>query len=190
MVYPYKLSWLLIAVATGADAECYMRSTTVSQLNSAIERTADHQRDIVPQANGSFKCRISFRAFIDNKWHTAVGEEIGIANASLDQTCAKATSASRVTILESVSGTRVTGNQEMICTDRPMPKSQPTVSLGDTVWESEVQPHPINKRPFNYRGSICQWFIESKPGLEKIDLSQGIICRNPAEKVWKVVDKW
>ena len=191
MVYKNKLSGLLIVLLAGtAHAECYMRSATVSQLTSSIERTADQQRDIIPQGNGGFKCRISFRAFIDNKWHTAVGEEMGDARASLDQTCAKAMTAARVTILESVSGTRVTGNQEMICTDKPMPVSRPSVSVGDIVWESEVQPHPVNKNPFNYRGSMCRWFVESKPQAGRVDLSQGIICRSLAEKVWKVVDKW
>jgi hypothetical protein len=191
MVYKNKLSGLLILLLAGtANAECYMRSTTISQLTSSIERTADQQRDIIPQANGAFKCRISFRALIDNKWHTAVGEEIGDAQASLDQTCAKATSAARVTILESVSGNRVTGNQEMICTDKPMPGSRQNVSVGDIIWESEVQPHPVNRNPFKYRGSVCRWFVESTPQVGRIDLNQGIICRNLAEKVWKVVDKW
>jgi hypothetical protein len=191
MVYKNKLSGLLIVLlASSAHAECYMRSTTVSQLASSIERTADQQRDIIPQGNGGFKCRISFRALIDNKWHTAFGEEIGDARASLDQTCAKAMNAARVTILESVSGTRVTGNQEMICTDKPIPESRPNVSVGDMVWESEVQPHPVNRNSFNYRGSVCRWFVESKPQMGRVDLNQGIICRSLAEKVWKVVDKW
>jgi hypothetical protein len=191
MVYKNKLSGLLIVLIAGtANAECYMRSATVSQLNSSIERTADQQRDIIPQGNGGFKCRISFRALIDNKWHTAFGEEIGDARASLDQTCAKAMTAARVTILESVSGTRVTGNQEMICTDKPMPESRPNVSVGDMLWESEVQPHPVNRNSFSYRGSVCRWFVESKPQIGRVDLSQGIICRSLAEKVWKVVDKW
>ena len=191
MVYKNKLSGILIVLLAGtAHAECYMRSATVSQLTSSIERTADQQRDIIPQGNGGFKCRISFRALIDNKWHTAFGEEIGDARASLDQTCAKAMNAARVTILESVSGTRVTGNQEMICTDKPMPESRPNVSVGDMVWESEVQPHPVNRNSFNYRGSVCRWFVESKPQMGRVDLNQGIICRSLAEKVWKVVDKW
>jgi len=191
MVYKNKLSGLLIVLLAGtASAECYVRNATVSRLTSSIERTADQQRDILPQANGGFKCRISFRALIDNKWHSAVGEEIGDARASLDQTCTKAMNSARVSILESVSGTRVTANQDMICTDRPMPESRPTVNIGDVVWESEVQPHPINKNPFSYRGSSCRWFVESRPEPGRVELSQGIICRNMAEKVWKVVDKW
>jgi hypothetical protein len=181
---------LIGLLSLSVSAECYVRSATVSQLTSSIERTADMDRAILPWSNGGFKCRISFRALIDNKWHSAVGEEIGDARASLDQTCAKALNAGRVSILESVSGTRVTGNQEMICTDRPMPESRPNVSVGDMVWESEVQPHPVNKNSFNYRGSVCRWFVESKPQAGRVDLAQGIICRNLAEKVWKVVDKW
>lgn len=181
---------LIGLLSLSVNAECYTRSATVSRLTSSIERTADMDRAILPWSDGGFKCRISFRALIDNKWYSAVGEEIGDAKASLDQTCAKALNAGRISILESVSGTRVTGNQEMICTDQPMPESRAKVSVGDMVWESSVLPHPIQKNQFNYRGSICRWFSESRPESGTVDLSQGIICRVPDQKVWRVVDKF
>lgn len=181
---------LISLLSVTASAECYIRSATVSKMTSSIERTADIQRDILPQGNSGFKCRITFRAYIDNKWHTAVGEEVGDAKASLDQTCSKAMNAGSVSILESVSGTKISSNQDMICTDRPMPQSRPKVNIGDIVWESEVQIHPIHKNQFNYRGSACRWFIESRPESGNIDLSQGIICRSLEQQVWKVVDKW
>jgi len=191
MDYKNAVCGLLIgAVSVAASAECYIRSATVSKMTSSIERTADLQRDILPHGNGGFKCRITFRAYIDNKWYTAVGEETGDAKASLDQTCSKAMTAGSVSILESVSGTSISSSQDMMCTDKPMPKSRPKVNIGDMVWESEVQVHPIQKKPFSYRGSECRWFIESRPESGSIDLSQGIICRSLEQKVWKVVDKW
>ena len=184
------LTSLMLLSAATVHAECYTRSSTVSKLTSSIEQIADVERKVLPEGNGKNICRITFRAYINNKWHTAQGEEVGNASDSLDTICAKALNSGRVSILESVSGTKITGSQELICTDEPKPKQKAAVSVGDLVWESEVQIHPAYKDIFRYRGSFCKWFIESKPDIGKIDMQQGIICRSPDQKVWRVVDKW
>ena len=184
------LTSLILLSAATAQAECYTRSSTVSKLTSSIEQITDVDRRVLPAGNGKNLCRITFRAYIDGKWHTAQGEETGSVNDSLDTICAKALNSGRVSILESVSGTKITGSQELICTDEPKPKQKATVSIGDLVWESEVQVHPAYKEVFRYRGSFCKWFIESKPNIGKVDMHQGIICRSPEQKVWRVVDKW
>lgn len=194
MVYsnklPRLLSSVLLIVSLGVHAECYTRSATVSQMTSSIERIADLDRRVLPVGNGKSLCRVIFRAYIDGKWYDAQGEEVANTNDSLDTTCSKAMNAGRITILEKVSGTRITGNQEMICTDEPKKEQRSFVQVGDLVWESEVQIHPINRDAFRYRGSVCRWFVESTPQAGRVDLSQGIICRSPDQKVWKVVDKW
>ncbi len=187
---PRILISLALLTAFSANAECYTRSSTVSKLTSSIEQIADVNRKVLPVGNGKNLCRITFRAYIDGKWHTAQGEETGSVNDSLDNICAKALNSGRVSILESVSGTKITGSQELICTDEPKPKQKAAVSVGDLVWESEVQLHPAYKDVFRYRGSFCKWFIESKPNIGKVDMHQGIICRSPEQKVWRVVDKW
>jgi len=184
------LTSLLLLSAVTAQAECYTRSSTVSKLTSSIEQITDVDRRVLPAGNGKNLCRITFRAYINGKWHTAQGEETGSVSDSLDTICAKALNSGRVSILESVSGTKITGSQELICTDEPKPKQKATVSIGDLVWESEVQVHPAYKDIFRYRGSFCKWFIESNPDIGKVDMQQGIICRSPDQKVWRVVDKW
>ena len=184
------LTSLILLSAATAQAECYTRSSTVSKLTSSIEQITDVDRRVLPAGNGKNLCRITFRAYINGKWHTAQGEETGSVNDSLDTICAKALNSGRVSILESVSGTKITGSQELICTDEPKPKQKATVSVGDLIWESEVQVHPAYKDIFRYRGSFCKWFIESKPDIGKVDMQQGIICRSPDQKVWRVVDKW
>jgi len=184
------LTSLILLSAATAQAECYTRSSTVSKLTSSIEQIADVERKVLPEGNGKNMCRITFRAYINNKWHTAQGEETGSVNDSLDNICAKALNSGRVSILESVSGTKITGSQELICTDEPKPKQKAAVSVGDLIWESEVQVHPAYKNVFRYRGSFCKWFIESNPSIGKVDMHQGIICRSPDQKVWRVVDKW
>jgi hypothetical protein len=181
---------LALLTSVNAGAECYTRSSTVSKLTSSIEQIADVDRKVLSVSGGKNLCRITFRAYIDGKWHTAQGEETGGVNDSLDNICAKALNSGRVSILESVSGTRITGSQELICTDEPKLEQKTSVTIGDLVWESEVQVHPAYRDVFRYRGSFCKWFIESKPNIGKVDMHQGIICRSPDQKVWRVVDKW
>jgi len=192
MEYKNSVSWLLIGLlSTSAVAgECYIRSATTSKMLDSIERIADLERTVLPESKGKSKCRVTFRAYIKGKWHTAQGEEVAETWGSLDQACAKATTAGRVGVLESVSGTRITASQDMVCTDQPIPKDKPNVSIGDTVWESEVQPHPIHFDNFKFRGSLCRWFVESRPQAGTIQMSQGIICRAQDQLAWKVVDKW
>lgn len=180
----------LVLVATNVHGECYTRSETMSQLTSSIEQVADVNRKVLPLANGDSLCRITFRAYINGKWYNAEGKDTAKPGQSLDSACSRALNAGRISILESVSGTRITGNQELICTDEPKKEHKKFVAIGDRVWESEVQPHPVQKHAFNYRGSICRWFVETRPHAGFVEMNQGIICRSPEQKVWKVVDKW
>ena len=194
MVYSNTLPRFLIGVvltaSTAAYAECYTRSATLSKMASSIERIADSDRRVLPAGKGKNMCRITFRAYINGKWHNAQGEEIGKTTDSLDSICNKAMNAGKISILETAGTVRLTGNQEMICTDEPKKQQRAQVKIGDLVWESELQPHPVNKNVFNYRGSVCRWFAESQPQPGRIDLQQGIICRSPDQQIFKVVDKW
>lgn len=181
---------LSLLAATSAHAECYVRSETMSQMTSKIERIADVERRVLPVENGATLCRITFRAYIDGKWYDAEGSDTADAGSSLDSSCARAMNTGRISILEVVGGTKITGQQELICTDEPKKQEKAYVNVGDVVWESEVQPHPVQKNQFNYRGSICRWFVESNPKPGFVNMHQGIICRAPNQKVWRVVDKW
>ena len=61
------LTSLLLLSAATAQAECYTRSSTVSKLTSSIEQIADVERKVLPEGNGKNLCRITFRAYINNK---------------------------------------------------------------------------------------------------------------------------
>ena len=180
----------LSLLGTNAYAECYARSAMTSKALAQIERIADMERQVLPVNGNKQMCRVFFRAYIEGQWHGVEAEETGSVNDSLDNLCARAVSSGQLNILESISGTKINATQEMICTDQPKPSSKTRVNIGDNVWESEVQPHPVYQNAFGYRGSECRWFIESRPQVKRVDMQQGIICRSPGEKVWKVVDKW
>lgn len=184
-----KLIIPLLCVVSIAHAECFTRSSTVSESKAPIERIADVERSVFTLKNG-MKCRVSFRAYISSNWETAEGEALGSHDSSIDQLCAKAMDSGRARILDSVAGKKLSSTQEMICTDEEMKEEKDTVSIGDIVYESQVQPHPAYKDVFMYHGSQCRWFIESTPNIGRVDVMQGVICKAPQRKVWKVVDKW
>jgi hypothetical protein len=178
-------------LAGAANAECYIRSTSVVNSNASIERIADYKRTVLPTADNKNRCQVTFRAYIGNKWYLASGEEIANTPASLETACAKAKQSATSNILESVSGNKITMHQDMICTDEPLPKFKPYVKIGDVVQESEVQPHPIYPDNFRYRAALCRWFAEATPEAGRINTKQGIMCRMRSDqKLWKVVDKW
>jgi len=184
---------IILLVSSGlANAECFTRSTSKSVLNSKIERTADIKRQVTHE-RGTLLCRVTFRAFIDNQWYTAEGENKGPDYGSIDQICAGALQTGRTSILSYVAGSSINMQQEMTCTDEPIPHTKSEVQIGDIVKESELQPHPNYKFPFKFHGGICRWFVESRPTVGGLNLQQGIICRDPSyvdQMAWRVVDKW
>jgi hypothetical protein len=185
-----RLLIILLATAGIAHAECYTRSSAISRAASRIERMTDLEQTLMPAEGKQVRCRVTFRALIDSQWHTAEGDAVGPSGSNPNAVCAQALNTGRSSILVSVAGSNVTMNQELICTDQAIPTSVPVVNIGDTVKDSQVQPHPIHRSLFPFRGSLCRWFIESRPGAEQVDMSQGIICRARDQTDWRVVDKW
>lgn len=195
MVHKNKLPRLLIALtlvsgSAIADADCYLRSASVSRAAARIERMADLQYALLPAEGNQMRCRVTFRALIDNQWHTAEGENVGPAKQDSAQICSQALNIARSTTLVRVSDVSTQMAQEMVCTDQPIPKVRESVAAGEAVRESELQPHPIYRRPFSYRGSMCKWFVESRPDSGRVDMNQGVICKAPNDNAWRVVDKW
>lgn len=186
---PKLLVALLIASGV-VHAECYTRSAASVSAASRIERVTDLTQTILPAEGKQVRCRVTFRALIDNAWHTAEGEALGPAGTASAQVCSQALNSGRSSVLVSVAGSKVNMNQEMVCTDEDIPVTRTVVNIGDTVRDSTVAPHPIYRSTFAYRGAVCRWFIESLPEAGQIDMKQGIICRPPNQNGWKVVDKW
>jgi hypothetical protein len=163
-------------------AECYTRSSTITNQTHQIERITDLEQTVTPN-----KCRITFRALINGEWHTAEGEATGSLTAQ--DICATALSQGRIRILEKVSDAKLSSSQELICTDQEIPQIKSLVKVGELIRESEVKVHPSYPYPFPYRGGQCRWFTESVPLSGKVVVHQGIFCK-AGENVWRVVDKW
>lgn len=180
----------LVLLQSTAWAECYVQSTYLNQIKSQIERTADEQR-FVGIIDGQKLCRVAFRVMVSGQWHTAQGEALGMPEVDDAQLCARATDTGRARLLESIGSVRSSVTQDMICTDKDIPKWKP-VRVGDHIRESEVAPHPnpARRKSFAYMGQECRWFVETVPfGTGGLEQNSGIMCRLKQDD-WYIVDKW
>ena len=177
------LSLVALAVATSASAECYIRSNTLSSTRDTIERRTDVQNTVVPLPSGQHRCTATFRAQIQGRWYDAEGQAIHTDPA---QACAQAVNSGSVQILTRVSGTTLTTQEEMVCTDQSLPKTR-AVKVGEIIRESEVNPDLQWPHPRRLAdGYTYRWFVEPSPDGR---LTRGVI-RQLNKTDWQVVDKW
>jgi hypothetical protein len=183
-----KLSLILLLVSATAHAECYNRTAISSQHPVKITSIADVKRTVVPLANSQHKCIVNFRAQVNNTWISIEGENTASDATSIDQLCAGAMSYGKNQVLTSVTGNGVNVEQDMVCTDQPIPKIR-KVEISEYVNESELQPHPNFPKQFKYQGTVCRWFIEPEGRIGNLIQKQGVACRIQ-DSNWQVVDKW
>jgi hypothetical protein len=185
---PTKIAVILaLSVATTAQAECYVRAAMSNQIASQVVSVTDIQPLVVPISPTQNKCIVNFRAQVNGSWITAEGEFAGPKTLSEDELCGQALNLGRSHILTQGGGL-MNVEQSTVCTDQPIAKVR-KVHIGETVRESEVLPHPNFSKPFNYRTSLCRWFIEPEVRPGDLLQRQGIICQLQGPE-WKVVDKW
>jgi hypothetical protein len=178
------LTTVALAVSAGlASATCYVRSNTLSTTQASIEQRVDEQNTVVPLASGQFRCTATFRALIRNNWYHAEGQAI---HSNQVQACTQALSSGSVQILTEVSGTTLTTQEEMVCTDQPLPQIR-AVSVGDIIRVSEVLPDPQWPQALRFRDrNTYRRFIEP---TEHGKILHGVL-RRLSETAWLVVDKW
>ena len=93
-----RLLIVLLATAGIAHADCYTRGATVSSIGGKIERVADYQYSLLPAPAGTARCRVTFRALINDRWYTAEGETAGSAGQNSGQVCAQANNTARASV--------------------------------------------------------------------------------------------
>ena len=181
---------ILLLVPVIGNAECFVRSATVNQLNKNITRIVDAKTSVTSLPGNQFKCTVTFRAEVDHVWHTGEGQSIGANGDSIDQICGQALQTGRSYLLTKIAGNQITVEQEMVCRDDPLPQVK-TVRIGDIVQLSELAPHPEKPNFFEYKGARCRWFVESDfdPIRRDVFQHQGVVCLLRKGE-WQVVDKF
>lgn len=179
---------LILIMPTMAAAECYQESVTVNQTQAEIKEIVDYQKFVKTKENQQI-CTVMFRAKINNKWYDARGESQGLATDSTDQICSQAMQTGRTKILEKVEGTAVRSSQTLYCNDFETPQLRHGLKKFDTFKISELKPHP-NSTPFEYRGTMCAYFLESDIDPKTNNLMQWEIVGCIVRDEWTVVDKF
>ncbi len=179
---------LILAIPLPAAAECYQESATVVESQAQIREIADYQK-FVKTANNQQICTVMFRARINNKWYDGRGESQGLLSDSTDQICSQALNTGRSKILEKVQGTAVQSTQTLYCNDLPTPQLRHGLKKFDTFKVSELKPMP-NDQPFEYKGSLCRYFLESDIDPKTNNLIQWQIVGCVIRNEWTVVDKF
>lgn len=183
----FKLA-LMLAVPMTASAECYQESVTVNQAQSEIKEVVDYQK-FVKTAGNQQMCTVVFRARINNKWYDARGESQGPVTDSTDQICSQAMQVGRTKILDRINGVAVQSSQTLYCNDFDIPQLKKGLKKYDTFKISELKPVP-GGQPFEYKGSLCRYFLESDIDPKTNNLMQWQIVGCVIRDEWTVVDKF
>lgn len=185
-----RIALLTIALITNSVfAECYMRSNIVLKKQQIEGQPTDIQQMVVPDTKGQ-KCILKYRLQVNKEWQTVEG--IGYGKTE-QESCANAIDISRGSILADVAPKTVKADNQMVCSDLPDIRVHP-VRIGDVVWESETDMHPLQeeRKYFWYKKTQCRMFVERNVGDRNLFLFQGIMCRLNAtnRSKWQIVDKY
>jgi hypothetical protein len=184
----FKLALIFVWPAT-TWAECYQESVTTNRARTEIREVVDYQK-FVSTAGNLQTCTVMFRANINNKWHDARGESQGLVTDSTDQICSQAMQVGRSKILEKIQGTAIQSSQTMYCNDFQTPQLRKGLKKNDTFLVSELKPHPVESKPFEHKGTICRYFLESDINPKTNTLMQWEIMGCLIRNEWTVVDKF
>jgi hypothetical protein len=186
MSIKYLIGTLLFASGM-ASAECFVKSSSISEMKDGIERVDAVQRFPIKLNNNQIRCSVTFNAKIRGKWYAV--ESLALATGSEDEVCMQAVNSGSARILEKIVGTKFTMQQEMVCTDQKL-EPKKSVQVGELVRESDVQPDPLWPNPRKFKdGNECLRFVESDMFGPDLKRSAGVICRVD-QNFWRVVDKF
>ena len=175
-------------IATAANAECIMRTSSVTKVVGKIEDIADIRPLVSPTASNERQCSIRARVQYKDDWHTIYADYTGPAEVGDQELCLNAVELGVRQFLASKEAKLMHSEQQMVCSDEPVTKIRP-VQKFEVVRISEVRPHPNKPVPFLVKGVECRYFIE--PGTNS-KVWEGVVCRTGRKDAeeWLVVDKF
>lgn len=181
---------LAIIAAFSAQADCVMRSTSVTKVVGKLDNIADINALTFPASNGEIKCSVSVRVQYEGKWYTTYGEYTGQAEVGDHELCVNAVEVAARQFLASKEPKLMHSEQQMFCSDEEPIKVR-SVQKGEVIKLSEVVLNPA-KPKFMYKGALCMWFTEITTKSNDLYQWNGIVCQlNPkVDSEWRVVDKF
>jgi len=176
-----------IAMSFAAQADCIMRTTSLTKVVGKIDEIADIRGMATASSNQETKCSISARVQYKGQWHTVYGDYTGPTEVGDQELCVNAVEISVRQFLASKESKLMHVEQQMTCSDEEPIKTH-SVNVGDVIRLSEVVPHP-DKPSFINKNRVCRWFIEDSIKKNDTYLWQGVVCLQRGDD-WIVVDKF
>ena len=178
-----------LALAFSAQAECIMRTTSLTKVAGKLDGFADIVPMVSNAGNGEIKCSISMRVQYHMAWYVAYGDYTGLATVGTEELCVNAVEIAARQFLASKEAKLMYSDQQMVCSDEA-PIKVKSVQKGDVIKLSEVILNP-NKPDFAYKGAQCKWFVETTTKGNDLYQWNGVVCRlNPNTDDWNVVDRF
>jgi hypothetical protein len=188
-----KQSALLIALLAAfsvANAECILRTTSVTKVTGHIDEIVEIKPIVTPTSKTEKSCSITARVLYKAKWYSVMDSYTGANELDDVERCTNAVELSVRRFLASMESPSMHNEQQMVCSEEPELKYR-KVKIGDVVQIAEVAPHPTSTATFTHKGAMCRWFVEDRPNTSTP--WQGIICKqnqDPKANNWVVVDKF
>ena len=178
-----------IAVAVTANAECIMRTSSLTKVAGKLDAIADIVPIVSPVVNSEVKCSVHLKVQYHNKWETAFGEYTGPQEVGTEELCVNAVEIAARQFLASKEAKLMHSDQQMVCSD-DVPIVTRSVNIGETVKLSEVIINP-QKSEFMYKGALCKWFVETTTKGNDLYQWNGVVCRlDPRSDDWVILDKF
>lgn len=176
-----------IALSFAAQADCVMRSQTLTKVVGKIDDIADAMAGYGPSFGGNAHCSVKARVLYKGSWHDVYGDYEG-PDVGRQEMCDNATEIAVRQFLATKEAKLLHDSRQMWCSDED-PLKVRTVQKGERIKISEVKPHPnANKQAFMYKGKECRWFIEDSVKTNDLYVWQGVACK--VDDDWIVVDKF
>lgn len=184
-----RLLLLALVPATVFAGECVLQERTVTRSTVTIAERSRITPEVVPTTNHGKRCMVTFRARINNEWHSAFGEYEWSGDRPREEACAVAVSRAEDEVRERVGRKLTASEKTMVCSDRPDLDALRSTNPGTIAELHQFRPHPDFPREFWYNGAPCRYFLDSAYVRQDVRTFQGVICRVHDSK-WVVVDKW
>lgn len=180
---------LLLLPMSVLAGECVLHSKTATQNRGVITERADVRHMVTPAINGYQRCIVSFRARINNEWHTAHGDYDWTGNRPIQEACTIAYQRAEAEVQRRVSPTAISNDSVMVCSDRPEHQTLRQTQIGTVGRLSQFRPNPDRPNEFYHNGTQCRWFLDTEFRGQDVNTFQGVICHVQNQN-WVVVDKF
>lgn len=180
---------LALLIPSGVLAQqCIVQTKTVSASNVVIAERSGMTRITTPEINGRRTCRVTFRARINNEWHTAFGDS-PIEFNNVEQACDIAERRAEAEVKNRAVQRRVATEDVMVCTDQTNLELLKRNDVGTIGEVGQFRPHPDMPRDFAHNGTRCRFFVDTQFVHQNVNTYQGVICQVQGTR-WVVVDKF